>query len=190
MLEDSKYHSKPIKGWTRDMYPALSQTNNRDEANGKSEWKDYVNGSDAWTAKHSVNSHEKEFTEETAFEATQGVATNPNGYQKMLEDHKYHSKPIKGWTRDMYPALAQKSKTKYDHLHEAQSYIKPYNQRDHSWNEDEFDHSHEKNWDKETKAPSTDTHYEPGISTFGYEAGTISPGGHSLAQKYDHLHEA
>jgi hypothetical protein len=106
MLEDHKHHSKPIKGWTRDMYPALSQTNNRDEADGKSEWTDYVHGSDAWTAKHSKNSNEKEFNEETGFEATQGVATNPGGYQKMLEDHKHHSKPIKGWTRDMYPALA------------------------------------------------------------------------------------
>ena len=145
MLEDHKHHSKPIKGWTRDMYPALSQTNNRDEVDGKSEWTDYVHGSDAWTAKHDKNSNVKEFQEETGFEATQGVSSNPNGYQKMLEDHKHHSKPIKGWTRDMYPALAQKGK--YDHLHEQQSYIKPYNQRDHSWNEAAFDHSHEKNWD-------------------------------------------
>jgi hypothetical protein len=79
MLEDSKYHSKPVKGWTRDMYSALSQkqSRNKDEANGKSEWTDYVNGSDAWTSgstdpsdNHIKNSHEKEFTEETAFEGT------------------------------------------------------------------------------------------------------------------------
>jgi hypothetical protein len=42
----------------REKPKSLSQIASKDEANGKSEWKDYVNGSDAWTAKHSANSHE------------------------------------------------------------------------------------------------------------------------------------
>jgi hypothetical protein len=92
MLEDSKFHSKPIKGWT-----SLMQKKSLDAANGKSEWTEYVNGSDAWTSEHKANSHEQEYTAETA---------NPTGYQKMLEDSKYHSKPIKGWTG----SLAQKKK--------------------------------------------------------------------------------
>ena len=40
-------------------------------------------------------------------------------------------------------------KVEYSH-----SYISPYEQRDHSWNEDEFDMSSEKKWDTETKRPT------------------------------------
>lgn len=83
----------------------------------------------------------------------------------------------------------------YDHLHEQASYIKPYVQRDHSWNVAEFDHSHEKNWDKETKAPTGDTHYEPGTSVFGREAdgSMIQTDPQALASsdaKYDHKWES
>jgi hypothetical protein len=42
----------------------------------------------------------------------------------------------------------------YDHKHEQNSYLKPWVQRDNSWNVDEFDHSHEKKWDTETKNPT------------------------------------
>jgi len=113
-----------------------------------------------------ANSHEGEFTAETA---------NPEGYQKMLEDHKHSSKPIKGWTGSGgWGSLAQKEH-KYDHKWESSSYISPYVQRDHSWNVPEFDHSNEKKWDEETKNP---THYQ------------VTP---SLAQKehkYDHKWES
>ena len=54
----------------------------------------YDHSEHAWSPDQHANSHSGEFHEETAFEATQGVASNPGGYQKYLEDHKHHSKPV------------------------------------------------------------------------------------------------
>lgn len=42
----------------------------------------------------------------------------------------------------IYPAGDQKS------------WIEPYNQRDHAWNEEQHDQSHEKEWEHETHNPS------------------------------------
>jgi len=79
------------------------------------------------------------------------------------------------------PSLAQQ---KYDHSWESSSYIKPYVQRDHSWNIPEFDHSHEKKWDEETKNP---THYQVTPSLIQTETDSKDP--QSVAQ-YDHKWES
>jgi hypothetical protein len=63
-------------------------------------------------------------------------------------------------TKDTHyePSFAQKGTYPSKDSH---SEVTPYVQRDHSWNEDEFDMSSEKKWDTETKKPTKDTHYEP-----------------------------
>ena len=80
---------------TRYQFPAGSylqtkhKKHRKDAANGQSELVPYTHRDHAWTPDQHANSNTDEFDEETKV---------PEGYQKMLEDHKHHSKPIKGWT--------------------------------------------------------------------------------------------
>lgn len=53
----------------------------------------------------------------------------------------------------------------YDHLHEQTSTILPYNQRDHAWNNEQHDKSHEKTWKEQTQA-ETKGAYSPSLSQF------------------------
>ena len=39
-------------------------------------------------------------------------------------------------------------------IKDQKSWIEPYNQRDHAWNTEQHDQSHDKTWDHETKNPS------------------------------------
>lgn len=51
----------------------------------------------------------------------------------------------------------------YDHLHEQTSTILPYTQRDHAWNNEQHDKSHEKTWKEQTQA-ETQGAYSPSLS--------------------------
>jgi len=57
--------------------------------------------------------------------------------------------------KDPLAALAQKSKETYP-AKDSHSYITPYNQRDHAWNEPQHDVSDEVKWSKETNTTAAD----------------------------------
>ena len=82
----------------------------------------------AWNTEQHDQSHHKTWDHETK---------NPSGYQVLPGSlHQMQRQHM------IYPIKDQKS------------WIVPYNQRDHAWNTEQHDQSHDKTWDHETKNPS------------------------------------
>jgi hypothetical protein len=134
--------------------------------------KPYDHDEHAWTGKQGESSDEKSWEAETE---------KPSGYQKALgalgqhpgetnstlkpyvvRDHAWngeqhdasHSKEWHAETEKPTGYQVTPTSALGQHPGETNSTIKPYVQRDHSWNHEQRDASHEKNWDAETKAPS------------------------------------
>lgn len=83
----------------------------------------------AWTEDQHDASNETAFIEETR---------NPSGYLKNFTTPKSFVQKAK----ETYPAADSKS------------WIEPYNQRDHAWNESQYDQSNNKTWHEETENPT------------------------------------
>lgn len=64
-------------------------------------------------------------------------------------------KPTGYQATDKLPGLYQKTNTEAIYpAGDQKSWIEPYKQRDHAWNVDQHDASHEKEWHAETLKPS------------------------------------
>ena len=82
----------------------------------------------------------------------------------MSSEKKWDTETKKPTKDTHYDGFVQKGTYPSKDSH---SEVTPYVQREHSWNEDEFDMSSEKKWDTETKVPTKDTHYQPGFAQVG-----------------------
>jgi len=83
----------------------------------------------AWTETQAAHTNESSWVEETR---------NPSGYlDKFTKPESFVQK-----SKETYPAADSKS------------WIEPYSQRDHAWNETQHDQSNEKEWKKETETPT------------------------------------
>ena len=118
----------------------------------------------AWTEDQHDASHPKEWDQETK-STSKGYIQSL--HQKNIEEHPYRTN---AWNQDQYhasnekewhaetlkpsgyqvqPALYQKAKQIYP-AKDQKSWIEPYSQRDHAWNMDQHDSSHEHEWHAET----------------------------------------
>jgi len=83
----------------------------------------------AWTEDQAQHTNETSWVEETR---------KPSGYLDKS------TKPS---------SLAEKAKETYPAA-DSKSWIEPYNQREHAWNETQYDQSNNKTWQKETEKPT------------------------------------
>ena len=132
MSSEKKWDTETKKP-TKDTHyePSFAQKRTYPSKDSHSEVTPYVQRDHSWNEDEFDMSSEKKWDTET---------------KKPTKDTHYE------------PSFAQKGTYPSKDSH---SEVTPYVQRDHSWNEDEFDMSSEKKWDTETKKPTKDTHYEP-----------------------------
>lgn len=146
-----------VSAWTDEQHDASHPKEWTDQTN--SEAKGYVHSLyqmqgkpapqqhayrvNAWTSEQHDNSNEKEWHEETL--KPSGYQVTPSLQQKHRLRHALHQRQHR-----TYPAGDQKS------------WIEPYKQRDHAWNTEQHDTSHEKEWHQETLKP-TGYQVQPGL---------------------------
>ena len=115
--------------------PGFAQVGTYPSKDSHSEVTPYVQREHSWNEDEFDMSSEKKWDHETK---------NPTGYQVQPGFAQVRTYPSK----------------------DSHSEVTPYVQRDHSWNEDEFDMSSEKKWDHETKNP-TGYQVQPGFAQIG-----------------------
>lgn len=100
-------------------------------------------------------------------------------------DHE--TKNPSGYQVTPYSTFGQKSHETYPAAG-SKSWIEPYTQREHAWNEDQHDQSNEKTWEHETKNPSgyQVTPYSSLAENLGGHVGET----HSYIDKYNQREQA